>query len=303
MAKILCIIHGYPPQQNAGAEYYVKEMNDYLQTRGHEINVMNSTQYRDVINMGSLYDVYITHLDRSQEVTELCQKWGKPCINIIHHNWEISHLRTARPNIYCVYNSEWVKKDRGYPHRSLVVRPPVNPARFKSVEYNSNGSVTLVNCNKDKGALIFREIARACPDLRFLAVKGHHGPQITLTGRNLTQWECQEDIRKVFEQTAILVVPSIYESYGRIGIEAMACGIPVIASDTPGLRESLGDAGIFSSRTFIQGWLQNIRNTQGKLKLYPHGIEESRKEHAASVWKQSMKELSELNDLINEITS
>lgn len=323
MAKILCFLHGYPPQQNAGAEYYVKEMNAYLLEQGHSICVYipsTLTLWGDIVtgwenqdtwplknrvkaeDLFEWADVVITHLDWSQSVTNLCQKQNKPCINIIHHNWEIEHLRLNWPNVYCVYNSEWVMKDRAYPHRSLVVRPPVNPARFDNVEYNPDGYITLVNCNKDKGALVFQDIARACPDLKFLAVKGHHGPQIELRGKNITQWECQEDIRRVFEQTSILLVPSVYESYGRIGIEAMACGIPVIASDTPGLRESLDWVGCFTSRNFIPGWLQSIRTVQGVMNQFPVQSEACIK-HANTVWQQSLSELNQLNDLINEITS
>lgn len=295
MAKILWVIHGYPPQQLAGAEWMAKEINDFLDGPEHDTRVCCDPLLANQILAISWADIVITHLDWSQNVTSACEAVGKPCINLIHHNWEIPHLRIARPNVYCVYNSEWVMKDRGYPHRSLVVRPPVNPARFESVTYNPNGFVTLVNCNAHKGAMIFQKIARACPDLKFLGVKGHHGPQIELRGKNIIQWECQEDIRKVFEVTSILLVPSIYESYGRIGIEAMACGIPVIATDTPGLKESLGDRGVFSSREFIPGWLQNLRSVN---KNKPEAL----RGHADDRWREALKELNQLNDLINEIT-
>ena len=38
------------------------------------------------------------------------------------------------------------------------------------------------------------------------------------------------------------------ESYGRVAVEAACCGIPTIAHPTPGLVESLGEAGIFVDR-------------------------------------------------------
>jgi glycosyltransferase involved in cell wall biosynthesis len=39
----------------------------------------------------------------------------------------------------------------------------------------------------------------------------------------------------------IFVMPSLYEGLGVAALEAMACGLPVIASDTGGLREAVED--------------------------------------------------------------
>lgn len=59
-----------------------------------------------------------------------------------------------------------------------------------------------------------------------------------------------------------MIVPSKYESWGQVAIEAAACGIPVIASDTPGLRSSLADAGIFCERNDIDAWVKAISDLQ-----------------------------------------
>lgn len=306
MAKILWIIHNYPTYQNAGAEWMAKEINDYLITQGHEIIVYSKeapSRYMDgavevipgtpdngVIN--SCHCI-LTHLNESYKATEIAQAASKPIIHVLHHSWEIDILRKPIPNCYIVYNSAWVQADRKYPHESIVVRPPVNPERFQEIEPAQDGYITMVNCNVDKGAMIFQQIARAISNRRFLAVKGHHGPQITMRTRNITQWECQEDIRTVLRETSVLLVPSVYESYGRIAIEAAACGIPVIASDTPGLRESLGSVGKFVSRAFIPAWLQEIHG--------PKVGEDALRARAWQLWDNSKKELNVLNNLINNI--
>ena len=53
-----------------------------------------------------------------------------------------------------------------------------------------------------------------------------------------------EDLVRLYSQSAIAVVPSVYEGFGFPAGEAMACGVPVISSDGGALPEVVGDAGI-----------------------------------------------------------
>ena len=66
----------------------------------------------------------------------------------------------------------------------------------------------------------------------------------------------------------ILLVPSDYESYGRVAVEAMGSGIPVVAHPTPGLKESLGSAGVFADRDDLDAWEAAVRRLHSP-KVYP----------------------------------
>jgi glycosyltransferase involved in cell wall biosynthesis len=62
----------------------------------------------------------------------------------------------------------------------------------------------------------------------------------------------------VYARTRVLLMPSERETWGRVGVEAMCSGIPVIAHPTEGLRESLGVAGMFVDRDDVAGWVRTV---------------------------------------------
>ena len=90
-----------------------------------------------------------------------------------------------------------------------------------------------------------------------LAVIGGYGPQDV---RELPNVEVVPNVPgqrmrdEVYARTKILLMPSEYESWGRVGLEAMCSGIPVVAHPTLGLREALGGAGLFVHRDDVAGW-------------------------------------------------
>lgn len=54
----------------------------------------------------------------------------------------------------------------------------------------------------------------------------------------------REDLTRVIAGARVLLYPSIYEGFGLPPLEAMASGVPVIASDVSSIPEVVGDTGI-----------------------------------------------------------
>ncbi len=105
------------------------------------------------------------------------------------------------------------------------------------------GAVTLINACGFKGIGLFLALARSMPEVEFLAVEGW-GTSGTDRRRlasqpNVRLMSWQDTIELVLEQTRVLMVPTVLpESFPIVVIEAMAAGIPVLASDLGGLKES-----------------------------------------------------------------
>ena len=59
-----------------------------------------------------------------------------------------------------------------------------------------------------------------------------------------TGYVSDKDLPILYNMAEVFVYPSIYEGFGLSPLEAMACGIPVIASNTSSIPEVVGDAGI-----------------------------------------------------------
>jgi glycosyltransferase involved in cell wall biosynthesis len=58
-----------------------------------------------------------------------------------------------------------------------------------------------------------------------------------------------EQLGELYRGARLLVLPSLSEGFGLTALEAMACGVPVIASNTSSVPEVVGDAGILVDPT------------------------------------------------------
>jgi len=133
--------------------------------------------------------------------------------------------------------------------------------------------ITLINANENKGVHQFLELARRMPERKFLGVRPYYGNMTTPLplGGNIEWVPFSDDIRTILRRTRILLVPSYYESFGRVAVEAMVNGIPVLYSkpavNSPypggsieGMQSWIGDAAIQCNRERPEEWMEAIRS-------------------------------------------
>ena len=58
--------------------------------------------------------------------------------------------------------------------------------------------------------------------------------------------------------TQVFVFPSLYEGFGLPVAEAMACGCPVISSNTSSLPEVAGEAALLAAPDDVRGWAEAL---------------------------------------------
>ncbi|MFC3986441.1 glycosyltransferase family 4 protein [Streptosporangium jomthongense] len=215
-------------------------------------------------------DVVISQYENVPAAAALARGYGIPFVGVAHNPAPIIFKNLAAASCaLVVYNSlhlqaeadaqfaehpQWVR-----PAASIVVRPPVFTEDYATVP---GDRITLVNCNPAKGARVFWELARRLPGHHFLAVEGAYGQQIKGDLPNV-EWISQVPGGRmrdeVYARTRVLLMPSAVESWGRVAVEALASGIPVIANPTPGLAEALADGGIFCEASDVDAWEATIR--------------------------------------------
>jgi len=67
----------------------------------------------------------------------------------------------------------------------------------------------------------------------------------------------EEEIVDIYRTSQIAVIPSLYEGFGFGAGEAMACGTPLISTDSGGLKDVIGDSAI----KIASGSIEEIENT------------------------------------------
>jgi glycosyltransferase involved in cell wall biosynthesis len=132
-----------------------------------------------------------------------------------------------------------------------------NPIRLDQVvaEDHDPRYVTFINPQPEKGVTVFARIAIELgarrPDIPLLLVEGRGTTDalarlpVDLSGlTNLNRMANTPDPHDFYRVGRVVLMPSLWrESLGRVAVEAMANGIPVLASDRGALPETLGDAG------------------------------------------------------------
>jgi glycosyltransferase involved in cell wall biosynthesis len=194
--------------------------------------------------------------------------WGRPaawlggCQAVIttEHNTQAdsplrSRIWTAMAplshRIVCVSQAaSQIVRDSGVsPHRLTVIENGVDLSRFSPPPRPGSGLLAVGRLTDQKGFDILLQALRLlqeAPTSTTILGEGEERPRLEALAEGLPVrlpgWT--SDIRPALREAAVLVIPSRWEGFGLVAVEAMASGVPVIASRVDGLVEVVSDAGI-----------------------------------------------------------
>jgi MMP alpha-(1->4)-mannosyltransferase len=153
-----------------------------------------------------------------------------------------------------------VARDLGVPeHRLAVVPLGVDPDVFRPVTGRRNGHLVMATASADvplKGVAVLLEA--------MAGVRAQTGAELVVVGRPDAGGDTgrlvarlgldgavrfvgglpEEELVDLYAQATLAVVPSLYEGFSLPAIEAMACGVPLVATSAGALPEVVGPAGV-----------------------------------------------------------
>ena len=233
-----------------------------------DIPVVSMYSADKVLNRANL--IVSPHYPCWKTVRRINREFRLPVIYVVNFASEMSFLGDGVPGETALFVNSAMKGALTLPSR--VYFPVVNPALWQTGTDPASApyDVGLVNCNVMKGGHLFGYLAHRLTGYKFLAVRRYYGTSVNIDLPNVTLIDHGPSLRDgFFGKIKVLVVPSQSESWGRVAVEAMSSGIPVLYSrpvfsetdpcTTKGLEECVGDTTMGFYPTDIGGWADALK--------------------------------------------
>lgn len=183
-------------------------------------------------------------------------------------DWKVKLALAQATRILTVseYSRRCIEQEFGWPAEKIEVVHEAAPARFRPQPVAA-GQVPYVlyvggiSPNKNLAVLVraFARLRRNLPAVRLVLggdyltdgfKSSHPELQALIRAEQLEQhveftgYVPEEDLCNLYSGASLLAFPSLDEGFGLPAVEAMACGLPVVASRGHALEEVVGDAGL-----------------------------------------------------------
>lgn len=267
--RLLALTPTYLPEHRRGAEVSLHATLRELVRRGHEARVVVDDGSRTVLDevevipqpgrqevreLAEWSDIVLGQLTARQRCLALAARYRRPAVYFVHIG-NVDRRALAGHPALTVFSSATVQESNAWITPALVLHPPIDANAYATAP---GSAITLVNLTEPKGTQLFYELARRLPDHSFLGVRGWGAQDSPPDLPNLEVIGPLDDMRGAYSRTRVLLVPSVYESYGRVALEAAASGIPTVACPVGGLMEAMGDAGVWVDRNDTEAWVAAI---------------------------------------------
>ena len=157
----------------------------------------------------------------------------------------------------------------------------------------------------------FAKLKLESPDLKLVKVgifgrskEYRMGMMRKLSSLGITQdvifvdYASELDLAHYYSSATLLVYPSLYEGFGLPPLEAMACGCPVVTSNTSSLPEVVGEAGIvvnpYDTGALTQAMRQVLTDDRLRGDMVRKGLEQAKR----FSWERAAMETMEVYEKV-----
>ena len=100
-------------------------------------------------------------------------------------------------------------------------------------------------------------------------------------------------LREHYRAAQVFVFPSHFEGFGLVLLEAMACGLPAIASEAGAGPDRVGPAtGLLVREASVDAWVEALRNMAGRRDELPAMAAAARAKACEFTWERYRREVA-----------
>jgi glycosyltransferase involved in cell wall biosynthesis len=273
----IAILNKYQNKVARGAETFVLELSARL-SKNHKVNVIASVNYLDLLK--GRYDIIIPTNGRFQVVLTRLICWLTGAKMVVSGQsgmgWDDKVNLYSFPDAFIALTKKasiWAKEIN--PHiRVLNIPNGVDLEKFKpkGKVYETGLKKPVVLCGgaftaQKRMDLSIKAVAKL-PQASLLMVGGggelkgelqRYGEKVLGEDRFKLLSVPFSQMPEVYRAADVFTLPSrSSESFGNVLVEAMASGLPVVATNDPIRREIVGDAGLLVDPTDIKAYAKAI---------------------------------------------
>lgn len=241
-----------------------------------------------VVERGSSHIVFQDEIMREEY-----GKWGVPYQPIDSRIWE-KEIQEYEECDYITVQSSFAEQtfaEQGVPREKVIKMPlGVDLKMFRPVSKNDDTFRVLYagTMSLRKGSLYMLEAIRGLRLNNFEFVfNGHVAPEVKELVRPYADiirdvgTRPFDQLYKLYSQASVFVLPTIEDGFAKVVTEAMACGLPVIATTNCGAQDVFTDG--------VEGYIIPIRNPEAIREkiMYLYDNPEKQKEMALAARKKT----------------
>jgi len=177
--------------------------------------------------------------------------------------------------------------------RDVTPARPLYPGldeRFSPGTAASGGSVLHIGSNDPRDDTTTALAAARAAGERLVVVGGYAGPA---EGAELAGRVTDDELVDHYRRADAFLDTSLYEGFGFQVLEAMACGTPVVASDTTSIPELVGDAALLCPPGDVDAFAAALRRLRTEAELADDLRRRGLARAAEFTWERTAEQLAD----------